>query len=188
MSKAVKKQVLCIAPCYFAQSGSKDLRQRQAARARRSQSTLGRRRASACTPRRSKRADPARRQGWGEQPRIGVCKKKKKSQWWCLRLSSDSQKRAGGGKRRRARGLTGRHGKANCDVVPLTLLHIELDLPILIWLYFKQSLTPLTVVFTSKLDSPLGPNCWGHQVQKVNIKAKFYIILFVMINALICFK
>ena len=33
MSKAVKKQVLCIAPCYFAQSGSKDLRQRQAARA-----------------------------------------------------------------------------------------------------------------------------------------------------------
>ena len=63
MSKAVKKQVLCIAPCYFAQSGSKDLRQRQAARARRSQSTLGRRRASACTPRRSKRADPARRQG-----------------------------------------------------------------------------------------------------------------------------
>ena len=36
-----------------------------------------------------------------------------------------------------ARGLTGRHGKANCNVVPLTLLHIELDLLILIWLYFK---------------------------------------------------
>ena len=29
MSKAVKKQVLCIAPCYFAQSGSKDIRQRR---------------------------------------------------------------------------------------------------------------------------------------------------------------
>jgi hypothetical protein len=28
MSKAVKKQVLCIAPCYFAQSGSKDVRRR----------------------------------------------------------------------------------------------------------------------------------------------------------------
>ena len=34
MSKAVKKQVLCIAPCYFAQSGSKDLRQRRHHRAR----------------------------------------------------------------------------------------------------------------------------------------------------------
>jgi hypothetical protein len=30
MSKAVKKQVLCIAPCYFAQSGSKDVRRRRA--------------------------------------------------------------------------------------------------------------------------------------------------------------
>ena len=31
MSKAVKKQVLCIAPCYFAQSGSKDVRRRRRA-------------------------------------------------------------------------------------------------------------------------------------------------------------
>ena len=60
MSKAVKKQVLCIAPCYFAQSGSKDVRQRRRhARARRAQSTLGQRRARACTPSRSKRAECA---------------------------------------------------------------------------------------------------------------------------------
>ena len=29
------------------------------------------------------------------------------------------------------------------------------------------------------------PHCWGHQVQKVDTEAKFYVILFVMINALI---
>ena len=62
MSKAVKKQVLCIAPCYFAQSGSKDLRQRQAARARRSQSTLGRRRAH-----RAGQSAPTRRGAKGEE-------------------------------------------------------------------------------------------------------------------------
>ena len=29
------------------------------------------------------------------------------------------------------------------------------------------------------------PHCWGHHVQKVDTEAKFYVILFVMINALI---
>ena len=29
------------------------------------------------------------------------------------------------------------------------------------------------------------PHCWDHQVQKVDTEAKFYVILFVMINALI---
>ena len=128
MSKAVKKQVLCIAPCYFAQSGSKDVRQRRRRHARRSQSTLGQRRARACKPRRSKRAECAAPRVRRAAKNRSLQKKKKKSQWWCLRLSSDSQKRAGGGGVPAcARGLTGRHGKANCNVVPLTLSHNELD-------------------------------------------------------------
>ena len=31
----------------------------------------------------------------------------------------------------------------------------------------------------------ITPHCWGYHVQKVNTKAKFYVILFIMINALI---
>ena len=36
-----------------------------------------------------------------------------------------------------------------------------------------------------KYNSLHTPHCLGHQVQKVDTKAKFYVILFVMINALI---
>ena len=35
---------------------------------------------------------------------------------------------------------------------------------------------------TLQLDPP---HCWGHHAQKVDTKANFHVILFVMINALI---
>ena len=37
----------------------------------------------------------------------------------------------------------------------------------------------------SKYSGCLTPHCWGQQFQKVDTEAKFYVILFVMINALI---
>ena len=37
----------------------------------------------------------------------------------------------------------------------------------------------------SKYSGCLPPHCWGQQFQKVDTEAKFYVILFVMINALI---
>ena len=102
MSKAVKKQVLCIAPCYFAQSGSKDIRQR---RHRAGTPVTEHARPTPCE---RVHAAPVKARRPGAAPRVrraaknrSLQKKKKKSQWWCLRRSSDSQKRAGGGKRRR---------------------------------------------------------------------------------------
>jgi hypothetical protein len=101
MSKAVKKQVLCIAPCYFAQSGSKDVRRRRRADTPVTEHARP-------TPCKRVPAAPVKARRPGAAPRVRRAaknrslQKKKKSQWWCLRLSSDSQKRAGGDKRRRA--------------------------------------------------------------------------------------
>ena len=54
--------------------------------------------------------------------------------------------------------------------------------------HFSLTLVPIyfiPLLYPVLLFNTVTPHCWGHHDQKVDTKAKFYVIWFIMINALI---